>query len=60
MMPIENSDDAEEEDKTQAVSISRIDFNKNIEILLDANKRVRNNPVKIYGGGQIANMYQSG
>jgi len=44
-----DSDDAEEEDKTQAVSISRIDFNKNIEIILDANKRARNNPVKIYG-----------
>jgi glycosyltransferase involved in cell wall biosynthesis len=44
-----DSDDADEEDKTQAVSISRIDFNKNIEILLDANERMRNNPLKIYG-----------
>ena len=43
------SHDTEEEDKTDAVSISRIDFNKNIEIILDANKRVKNNPVKIYG-----------
>jgi glycosyltransferase involved in cell wall biosynthesis len=58
MMPIENSDDAEEEDKTQAVSISRIDFNKNIEILLDANKRVRNNPVKIYGWPNKKYVYQ--
>lgn len=42
--------DDEEEKKTCAVSISRIDFNKNIEIILDANKRVRNNnPIKIYG-----------
>ena len=42
--------DDEEEKKTWAVSISRIDFNKNIEIILDANKRVRNNnPIKIYG-----------
>ncbi len=44
-----DGDDAEEEKKAQAVSISRMDFNKNIEILLDANERVRNNPVKIYG-----------
>ena len=40
--------DYDEENKTQAISISRIDFNKNIEIILDANKRARN-PVKIYG-----------
>ncbi len=38
-----------ENNKIQVVSISRIDFNKNIEIIVDANKRVRNNPVKIYG-----------
>jgi glycosyltransferase involved in cell wall biosynthesis len=37
-----------EEDKTQVVSISRIDFYKNIEIILDANKRAKN-PAKIYG-----------
>ena len=49
-IPCGDSDDTEEENKkTQAVSISRIDFNKNIEIILDANKRVRSNPVKIYG-----------
>ena len=43
-------DDVEgEEKKMQAVSISRIDFYKNIEIILDANKKVRNNPIKIYG-----------
>jgi glycosyltransferase involved in cell wall biosynthesis len=45
----DGNDDGDEENKTQAVSISRIDFNKNIEIILDANKRARNNPVKIYG-----------
>jgi glycosyltransferase involved in cell wall biosynthesis len=44
--PIQHHD--EEEKKTQAVSISRIDFYKNIEIILDANKRARN-PIKIYG-----------
>jgi glycosyltransferase involved in cell wall biosynthesis len=38
-----------ENKKMQAVSISRIDFNKNIEIILDANKRARKNLVKIYG-----------
>src|SRR5215210_2837843 len=37
-----DSDDAEEGKKAQAVSISRIDFNKNIEIILDANKRANN------------------
>ena len=43
-------DDVEgEEKKMQAVSISRIDFYKNIEIILDANKKVKNNPIKIYG-----------
>jgi hypothetical protein len=47
--------DDEEEKKTQAVSISRIDFNKNIEIILDANKRARN-PIKIYGWA-IKSMY---
>ena len=45
----------QEENKMQAVSISRIDFNKNIEIILDANKRAIN-PAK-YTGGQIKNMY---
>ncbi|HKI07977.1 MAG TPA: hypothetical protein VKA09_06250 [Nitrososphaeraceae archaeon] len=44
--PIQHHD--EEEKKTQAVSISRIDFYKNIETILDANKRARN-PIKIYG-----------
>jgi glycosyltransferase involved in cell wall biosynthesis len=44
--PIHPHDD--EENKTQAISISRIDFYKNIEIILDANKRARN-PIKIYG-----------
>jgi hypothetical protein len=38
----------QEENKMQAVSISRIDFYKNIQIILDANKRARN-PAKIYG-----------
>jgi glycosyltransferase involved in cell wall biosynthesis len=49
--PIQQGDDSNEEEdkKTHAVSVSRIDFNKNIEIILDANKRARNNPVKIYG-----------
>jgi glycosyltransferase involved in cell wall biosynthesis len=43
-------EDVEDENKKmQAVSISRIDFNKNTEIILDANKKVRNNPIKIYG-----------
>jgi glycosyltransferase involved in cell wall biosynthesis len=46
----EDYDDVEgEEKKMQAVSISRIDFYKNIEIILDANKKVKNNPIKIYG-----------
>src|SRR5918998_4802837 len=46
----DNDEVGEENKKTHAVSISRIDFNKNIEIILEANKRVRNNnPVKIYG-----------
>jgi glycosyltransferase involved in cell wall biosynthesis len=44
----QHDDDKREEDKTQIVSISRIDFNKNIEIILDANKRAKN-PAKIYG-----------
>ena len=43
-----NEEEQEEEKKTQAVSISRIDFYKNTEIILDANKRTTN-PVKIYG-----------
>ncbi|HKG29650.1 MAG TPA: hypothetical protein VKA91_00140 [Nitrososphaeraceae archaeon] len=46
-IPLEDYNE-EENKKMQAVSISRIDFNKNIEIILDANKRARN-PVKIYG-----------
>ena len=48
--PIHLEDDNEEENKKMqaAVSISRIDFNKHIEIILEANKRTRN-PVKIYG-----------
>jgi hypothetical protein len=41
-------EEEEEQTKTQAVSISRIDFYKNIEIISDANKRTKN-PVKIYG-----------
>ena len=45
LYPIQQADN---EQKMYAVSISRIDFNKNIEIILDANKRARN-PVKIYG-----------
>ena len=46
----DNDEVGEENKKTHAVSISRIDFNKNIEIILEANKRARNNnPVKIYG-----------
>ena len=47
----DSDDDVEDENKKmQVVSISRIDFYKNIEIILDANKKVRNNnPVKIYG-----------
>ena len=44
----QHDDDKREENKTQIVSISRIDFNKNIEIILDANKRTKN-PAKIYG-----------
>jgi glycosyltransferase involved in cell wall biosynthesis len=44
----QNNDDEGEENKKQIVSISRIDFNKNIEIILDANKRTIN-PAKIYG-----------
>lgn len=43
-----NEEEQAEEKKTLAVSISRIDFYKNIEIILDANKAARN-PVKIYG-----------
>src|ERR671914_2676018 len=49
--PIEQQGDSrneQEENKREAVSISRIDFNKNIEIILDVNKRTKN-PVKIYG-----------
>jgi len=49
--PVEQQGDnskAQEENKPEAVSISRIDFNKNIDITLDANKRTKN-PVKIYG-----------
>jgi hypothetical protein len=49
--PIEQQGDSrneQEENKPEAVSISRIDFNKNIEIILDVNKRTKN-PVKIYG-----------
>ncbi|MFL6492051.1 MAG: hypothetical protein ACJ70O_03005 [Nitrososphaera sp.] len=53
-----DSDDAEEEDKTQAVAISRIDFNKNIEIILDA--REREIIQSKYVAGQMADMYQSG
>ena len=44
----QHDDNKGEENKTQVVSISRIDFNKNIEIILDANKKAKN-PVKIYG-----------
>ena len=56
--PIRQEGDSDDDDnlegeknkKMQVVSISRIDFYKNIEIILDANKRVRkNNTVKIYG-----------
>ncbi len=43
-----DSSKEQEENKPEAVSISRIDFNKNTEIVLDANKRTKN-PVKIYG-----------
>src|SRR5215210_760471 len=46
--PIQQHDDEGEENKTQIVSISRINFYKNIEIILDANKRAKN-PAKIYG-----------
>jgi glycosyltransferase involved in cell wall biosynthesis len=46
--PIQQHDDEGEESKSQIVSISRIDFYKNIEIILDANKRAKN-PAKIYG-----------
>jgi hypothetical protein len=55
----QGDDDSNEEGdmKTHAVSISRIDFNKNIEIILDANKRARSNPVKIYGW--VNNKYVS-
>ncbi len=45
LYPIQNGGN---EEKTQAVSISRIDFYKNIEVILDANKRA-SNPIKIYG-----------
>ena len=41
-------EEEEEKNKMWAVSISRIDFYKNIEIILDANKGAEN-PVKIYG-----------
>lgn len=44
----DGEEEEEEKNKTQAVSISRIDFYKNIEIILDANKGAEN-PVKIYG-----------
>jgi glycosyltransferase involved in cell wall biosynthesis len=37
-----------EEDKKDSVSISRIDYYKNIDIILKANKEL-DNPVKIYG-----------
>ena len=43
-----NADEEQEEKGTQAVSISRIDYNKNIEIIQDANREAKN-PVKIYG-----------
>jgi glycosyltransferase involved in cell wall biosynthesis len=36
-------------DKTEAVSISRIDAHKNIDVILRANKKIKKNPVKIYG-----------
>jgi len=54
--PIKQHDD-DEENKTQAISISRIDFNKNIEIILDANKRAKN-PAKIYGWPNKEYVYQ--
>jgi len=34
---------------TDAVSISRIDYDKNIDIILDANNVIENNAIKIYG-----------
>ena len=46
--PVHLDDQEEENNKMQAVSMSRIDFNKNMEIILDANRKARNQ-VKIYG-----------
>jgi len=45
--------------KTQAVSISRVDFDKHNDIILKANKKLKN-PVKIYGALNDLYVYHGG
>ena len=45
--------------KTQAVSISRVDFDKHTDIILKANKKLKN-PVKIYGALNDLYVYHGG
>ena len=53
----DSDDTGEENKKTHAVSISRIDFNKNIDIILDANKRVIKITPSKYMARRMANTY---
>ncbi len=48
---VHNNEDEHQEhnNKTDAISISRIEPHKNIDMMLRANKKIKKNPIKIYG-----------